>query len=56
MIWKAFCLMQIFSKNLGADLLRMQGININILGITIKTTQNLILTQVSHHILDYMQG
>ena len=25
-IWKAFCLMQFFSKNLKANLLRMQGI------------------------------
>ena len=24
-IWKAFCLMQIFNKNLRADLLRMNG-------------------------------
>ena len=40
-IWKAFCAMQSFSKNLRADLLRMQGI-ISI--FIIKTTQNLIFT------------
>ena len=40
-IWKAFCITQSFSKNLGADLLRMQGI-ISI--STIKTAQNLIFT------------
>ena len=29
---------------------------INISGNTIKTTQNLIFTQVSEHTLDYMHG
>ena len=38
--------MQIFGKNSRADVLRMQGI--------IKTTQNLIFTQVSQYTLDYM--
>ena len=45
--------MQIFSKNLRADLIRMQGTNyINISGNTINTTQNLIFTQASQHTLD----
>ena len=47
--------MQIFSKNLRPDLLRMQGI-ISTSRNIIKTThdQNLIFTQVSQHTLDCM--
>ena len=46
--------MQIFSKNLRADLLRMQDIILNYSGNTIKSTQNLIFPQVLEHTLDYM--
>ena len=53
-IWNTFCLMQIFSKNLRADLLRMQDIILNYSGNTIKSTQNLIFPQVLEHTLDYM--
>ena len=42
--------MQIFGKNLMADLSRMQGI----ISISEVTTKNLIYTQMPEHTLDYM--